>query len=372
MPDLQLLIKPSSGMCNLRCRYCFYYDVTQNREQKSYGFMTLDTLEEIVKKSLEYADRNCGFAFQGGEPTLIGLDFYKELIRLQKKYNTKGVHIDNSIQTNAYHLGEDWAEFLAENHFLVGVSLDGVKLTHDAYRINAEEKETFGDIMATVELFNRYHVEYNILTVVNRRTAEKIRRIYAFYQKNHFHYLQFIACLDPLGEEPGKREYSLTPELYGQFLIDLFDLWYLDLQQGKQPYIRQFENYVSILMGYEPESCEQRGVCSIQHVIEADGSVYPCDFFVMDEYRIGNLNEDDYETIDKNGMENGFLQESLDIPDQCRQCQYYPICRGGCRRNRMGQPDHLNYFCKSYKMFFGAALPRLQEIAARISAMQRR
>lgn len=372
MPDLQLLIKPSSGMCNLRCRYCFYYDVTQNREQQSYGFMTIETLEEIVKKSLEYADHNCGFAFQGGEPTLIGLDFFRELIRLQEKYNTKGIHIDNSIQTNGYHLGEDWAKFLAEHHFLVGVSLDGVKLTHDTYRFNAEGKETFADVMKTIDLFNRYHVEYNILTVVHKRTAEKIRRIYEFYQKNQFHYLQFIACLDPLTEEPGQREYSLTPEAYGQFLITLFDLWYLDLQHGKQPYIRQFENYISILMGYAPESCEQRGICSIQHVIEADGSVYPCDFFVMDEYRIGNLRDEDYETIDKRGMECGFIQESANISEKCRSCRYYAICRGGCRRNRMGQPEHLNYFCQSYKMFFDAVYPRLEEIARRISAMEKR
>ena len=375
MPPIQLLIKPASGSCNLRCKYCFYYDEMQNRETVNYGIMSLETLEAAVKRTLEFADGECGFAFQGGEPTLAGLDFFKELIRLENAYNHKGVHISNAIQTNGYRLDEEWAAFLAENHFLVGLSLDGIKHTHDALRKTADGSASFEAVMKTVDLFNRYHVEYNILTVVNRLTAAKAEKIYAFYAKNHFHYLQFIACLDPLGEPAGGRDYSLTPEAYGDFLIKLFDLWYLDLQKGEQPYIRQFENYIALLMGYEPESCEQKGHCSIQFVVEADGSVYPCDFYVLDRYRMGNFKENTVEELAGNGRATGFVEDSLKPDPECKTCPYGMLCGGGCRRNRETGADGSlgkNCFCAAYKRFFEAALSRLRQIAARLSMEQRR
>lgn len=365
MPPLHLLIKPSSGMCNLRCKYCFYHDITQKRETENYGFMTTETLENIVEKSFSYAHHSCGFAFQGGEPTLIGLSFFRKFIRFVNKYNVKHLPVQYAIQTNGYCLGEDWAEFLADNRFLVGLSLDGVKASHNAYRINAKGEGTFEQVMDTVDLFNQYHVEYNILTVVQAKTAEKIRRIYEFYKKNHFHYLQFIACLDPIGEMPGQREYSLSPEVYGKFLVELFELWYLDFREGCQPYIRQFENYIAILAGYQPESCEQRGVCGIQHVIEADGSVYPCDFYVMDRYRLGNLNTDDFQAIRQNGMDCSLIQHSMRT-GRCQRCRYYFVCRGGCNRHRIIMEDGLpgeNFYCRAYQMLFDAALPRMQFIA---------
>lgn len=366
MPPLQLLIKPSSGNCNLRCKYCFYCDEMQKRTISNYGFMSEDTLEALVKEALEFADGTCGFAFQGGEPTLVGLDYYKKLLDLQKKYNRKKVQINNSIQTNGFRLGEEWAEFFAENHFLVGISLDGIVHTHDAYRVDPTGRGSFAEIMKTIELFDKKQVEYNILTVVNRRTAEKISRIYEFYAKHNWQYLQFIACLDPLGEKQGGREYSLTPKAYGDFLIKLFDLWYLDLQKGKQRSIRMFENYIGILMGYVPEACDQRGFCSLQTVVEADGSVYPCDFYVVDRYRMGNVKENSIQEILERGKELRFVQESMECREECRSCQYGFICRGGCRRNcQLDEEGHLgsNYFCESYRMFFQAALPRMKQIA---------
>lgn len=172
-----------------------------------------------------------------------------------------------------------------------------------------------------------------------------------------------------MGEPAGGRDYSLTPERYGDFLIRLFDLWYLDLQKGRQPYIRQFENCVALLLGYEPESCEQRGRCSLQYVVEADGSVYPCDFYVLDRYRMGNFLENTVEELEQRGRESGFVQASLEPDKECRACPYFRLCRGGCRRNReIGQDGALgkNYFCPAYKRFFDAALPKLREIAVRL------
>lgn len=367
MGPVQMLIKPASGNCNMRCNYCFYYDEMSKRATGNYGLMSLETLEALVKKALADSRGRCDFVFQGGEPTLVGLDFYQKLLELEETYNVNKVQVSNSIQTNGFGINEEWAGFLAEHHFLTGLSLDGIKYTHDAYRHTIEGGGTFERIMKTAGLFDRYGVEYNILTVVNRTTAERIERIYEFYRKNGWCYQQYIACLDPVGEKAGLHEYSLTPEGYGDFLIRLFDLWYMDLKKGQQPFIRQFENYVAILMGYVPEACDQRGHCGIQYVVEADGSVYPCDFYVMDQYRMGNIVTDSLEELRENEAGKAFVAASLSQPEECRACPYAGICRGGCRRSREILENGslgLNYFCLAYKRFFKVALPRLQEIAA--------
>ncbi len=367
MRPLQMLIKPASSNCNLNCRYCFYCDEGKNRKNFSYGFMSEETLEILVKKAFEYADGFCGFAFQGGEPTLAGLPFFERLIELQKKYNKNHIQVDNSIQTNGYGLTEEWAEFFAREKFLVGLSLDGIKSTHDAYRVTRKGEGSFAEIMKTAQLFDHFGVEYNILTVVNGKTGLRAAKIYDFYKKNNFRYLQFIACLDPIGQEPGKQPYSLTPEVYGRFLMELFDRWYDDVEKGEQPYIRQFENVVGVLSGYEPESCEQRGICSVQNVIEADGSVYPCDFYALDEYRLGNVAADDFFYLQSNPVTERFVRESAKSMESCRACPYFRICRGGCRRNRITLADgsRKNYFCPAYRMFYEYSLERFLRLAGR-------
>lgn len=374
MPALQLLIKPASGLCNMRCAYCFYCDITQKREVPSYGIMTQEALETVIRKALEYADFSCGFAFQGGEPTLAGLAFFEKAVELQKKYNYKNIKINNAIQTNGYGIDEQWCRFLSENHFLTGLSIDGIKATHDIYRKNAEGGDTFLRIMETAAMFNRFSVEYNILTVVNARTARKAKKIYEFYRKNGFCYQQYIACLDPVFEKQGEQEYSLTPKLYGEFLKELFDLWYLDLQWGRQPYIRQFENYIAILLGRQPESCEQRGICGIQHVVEADAEVYPCDFYVLDDYRLGNLKKVGFEEIQRKREEIRYIQNSANHDEECKSCPYFALCRGGCARHRVENKENKgmrNYFCEGYKLFFSHSLERLQDIARRIKRQER-
>lgn len=366
MPPITLLIKPASGNCNLRCNYCFYYDETQKREQASYGFMSEETLEQVLKQALSFAEGSCTVAFQGGEPTLCGLPFFESVLRLEEKYNVNHVQIDNAIQTNGYRLDEKWAGFLAKNHFLTGVSLDGSKDTHNAYRKNIQGEDTFFDVMKTLNMLGEYGVEYNILTVVHNRTARKPRKIYEFFKKQHYGYLQFIPCLDPLGEESGGHEYSLTPEAYGTFLNEIFDLWYEDLKKGEQPFIRQFENYIALLIGQAPEACDQRGVCNYQYVVEADGEVYPCDFYVLDEYKLGNLNQVSFAEIDEKRHEIGFMEYSLTDHEKCKECRYYGICRGGCRRHRIfddGSGHHVNQFCISYQMFFEHTLNRMISIA---------
>lgn len=375
MRSIHLLIKPASGMCNLNCRYCFYHDIVEKREQRSYGFMTEETLEAVIEKALRYAEQDCTIAFQGGEPTLAGLDFYKKVVEFQKKHNRKGVRVHNAIQTNGMLLDGQWADFLRDNHFLVGISLDGVKEMHDCNRLDARGEGTFGRVMDAISLLERHGVEYNVLTVVNRQTAARATRIYNFYKRNDLKYLQFIPCLDPLGDEHGKMPYSLTAEDYGTFLCTLFDQWYRDVKNGEPCSIRQFENYIEMILGYPPEACGMSGVCGMQHVVEADGAVYPCDFYVLDEYRLGNLRSDSFEQINERRKEIGFVDVSMTIAPECRSCRFARLCRGGCRRHRPVNPDGalgLNIFCKSYQKFFDHAESRLVELARMVAGNLRR
>lgn len=366
MPSISILIKPASGLCNMRCKYCFYTDVMENRQQASYGIMTEEVLKAVIQKTLAYAEKECTIAFQGGEPTLAGLDFFRKCLQLEKDCNIHKVRISHVLQTNGFLLDEEWCGFLAENKFLTGLSVDGIKATHDVYRKDAFGNDTYFHTLNAARLLKNAGAEFNVLTVVNSKTAARINRIYENYKKQGFVWQQYIACLDPIRPDEGNQEYSLTPAAYGQFLIDLFRLWALDFEQGKQPFIRQFENYIGILLGKYPEACEQRGICGCQNVIEADGSVYPCDFYVLDEYRLGNLTKDSFDLIEERRKETGFVSQSLNHTEKCRKCRYFPVCRGGCRRHRE-QPGTVwgeNYFCESYKIFFDECLPKMQEIAA--------
>ena len=362
---LNVLIKPASGNCNMNCSYCFYGDVIDNRDIRSYGYMSIETLEDIVKKSLQYAKQECTIAFQGGEPTLRGLDFYKDLVLLQNKHNENGIVVNNAIQTNGLLIDDKWASYFAENNFLVGLSVDGNKAVHDNLRKDKVGDGTYDRILHAAALLDKYHVEYNILTVVTTQIARRAYKIYQNYKKHKWSYMQFIPCLDPLREAWGSMPYSLSPENYAEFLKTLFDLWYNDVSQGVFVYIRYFENLVAILCGRQPESCDMGGKCSLQYVIEADGSVYPCDFYVLDKYRIGNLNEDSFEEIDNKRKEIRFIEQSKP-EEECEACQWFGLCRGGCRRNReMPGGIGLNRYCAAYKEFFPYSFNRLLKLARR-------
>ena len=369
VPPISVLMKPSSGMCNMHCDYCFYCDEVGKRKQANYGFMSEETLHNVLRRTLPHAQGTAGFVFQGGEPTLRGLDFFRKVIEYERRCNSNRVSIQNSLQTNGALIDEDWCRFLHDEHFLVGISVDGLPAIHDSHRrLSGSTESSYDRVCRAAGLMDRFQVDYNILTVVHADVASHIEDIYRSYKKRGWKYQQYIACLDPLGEGHGNKSYALTPELYGDFLIRLFNLWYRDALEGRQPYIRQFENYLGILLGYSPESCDQRGVCSIQYVVEADGSVYPCDFYMLDEYRLGNFNTDRLPVIDEKRKEIGFIEQSCKLDEGCRSCPYYRLCRGGCRRSRDPAPEsemYRNYFCKSYRMFFDACLPRMEKIIGR-------
>lgn len=366
MPPLSLLIKPASGLCNMRCSYCFYCDEQEHRAVASRGIMETDTMHRIVDQVMEYGNGSCTLAFQGGEPTLAGLDFYKDLALYIKEHsNPKKIRFHYAIQTNGCGVDEEWAAFWAKQRYLVGISLDGPRELHDRFRKTPDQKGTFNRVMASIRMLETCHVEYNVLTVVTAAAARNGQKIYNFFKKNGIRYQQYIECLDPLGEVPGSREYSLTPRRYENFLKSLFDAWYLDVKAGKPVYNRYFENLLMILDGQAPESCSMRGICGHQWVVEADGSVYPCDFYALDPWLLGNIREETLEEMERRREELGFIRWSGKVHEDCKECRWHPLCRGGCRRHRepVGREETgKNYFCEAYKGFFEYAYGRLAEI----------
>jgi uncharacterized protein len=355
-----MLIKPVSGSCDLRCRYCFY--------QNNSGVMPLETLEALTQKALAFADGSCAFLFQGGEPTLAGLPFFETLLAYQKRHNTKHVAISNAIQTNGTRIDRAWAAFLAENDFLVGLSLDGPEALHDQNRRGVDGEGSFRRVMQAAQLLQQAGARLNILCVVSRANAARGGQVYRFFKENGFRHLQFIPCLDPLGARRGSFAWSLTPRSYLAFLKATFDLWYQDRKAGDAPGIRYFDNLLGMVMGQPPEACGMSGVCGCQFVVEADGGVYPCDFYVSDEWKIGNIEEHGFEEMRFSPVCVRFIGESLRLHPDCRACEWGSLCRGGCKRDRGGKPPDgksagKNYFCESYRAFFRYALPRLRELA---------
>lgn len=375
MPPLSLLIKPASGSCNMRCRYCFYTDEAENRAVPCMGMMSEETMAAMVDKALRYAEEDCSFAFQGGEPTLIGLDWFRRLDECIRSHpNPNGVRVHFSIQTNGYGLDGEWAKWLADHNALVGISLDGPRAIHDAYRVDRAGKGTFDRVMASIRLLEKYKVEFNILTVVSAANARRGQQVYEFFKKQNFRYQQYIECLDPIGETPGGHPYSLTPEQYATFLKTVFDCWYRDMKAGRYVFNRYFENLMMIMAGQRPESCSLQGCCAPQWVIEADGSVYPCDFYALDQWKLGSILTDSFEEMDRVRQDSGFIEMSRRLADGCRECPWVMLCRGGCRRNRepvSADKTGRNRFCLSYREFLSYAAPRLEEICRMLLAAAR-
>ncbi|MBQ7281629.1 MAG: radical SAM protein, partial [Spirochaetales bacterium] len=249
LSQLSFLIKPASSLCNLRCKYCFYEDESENRNQKCYGIMSAETTDRLIASAV---DATCDGAmisvgFQGGEPTVAGLDYFRHFLEEEKKYPSR--RFTHSIQTNGYALDESWASFLAQNNFLVGISVDGYKDLHDLHRFTPSGEGSFDRIAYNLELLKKHKVEFNALCVVTRQCTERPHRVYNRLKAMGFEYLQFIACLDPIGAERGKQSYSLNPEDYGRFLCATFDDWYKDWKEGHFTSVRQFDDYIHILTG---------------------------------------------------------------------------------------------------------------------------
>lgn len=366
MRSLNFLIKPASSLCNLRCRYCFYRDEAENRSCSSMGLMTRQTAELLLEEAFSNLDPHglVQFAFQGGEPTLAGLDFFRHFVAQARRRCPPDSRVTFSIQTNGMLLNEDWARFLREEAFLVGLSLDGFKECHNACRVDAAGNGSWNRVTKALTLLQQQGVEVNALCVVTAACARSPEKAYRTLKKLGFRYLQFIACLDPLQEERGTQPYSLTPEAYGRFLCRLFDLWYADWLNGDYHSVRLFDDYVHILLGDGASTCATCGRCGSYFVVEADGSVYPCDFFVLDPWRMGRLGEVSLSQMANGETARRFAEQSRTLPAACAACPWGGICHGGCRNDWVridGQPG--NYHCAALRALLDHAMPRLSRIA---------
>lgn len=369
MPPLHIMIKPASSLCNLRCRYCFYTDVASRRETASFGVMKEELLEKLVRRAFAYAQGEVSFTFQGGEPTVAGKDFFRAFLRFVRRYRTQGTQIHCAIQTNGTLLDEEWVDIFREGNFLVGISLDGTRELHDRCRLTAQGEPTYDLAEQKITLLKQADVAYNVLCVVNHPVA--LNGAAVFQNLRRHTYLQFIPCLDDF--DGSRNEFSLQPGDYGRFLCDTYPLYEKAWFEGNPVSIRTFDNWIGMLLGYPPESCAMCGRCGNYYLLEADGSVYPCDFYVLDEWKLGNIDQASFFRLEKSEKGKLFRDQSLQINDRCRKCPWYALCRGGCRREREPLTDgalSLNRLCEDHFLFFETYGRRMETLARHI-AMQR-
>ena len=364
MKKIDLLIKPVSGRCNMHCRYCFYQE---HNNKPNQTIMDSNLAEKIVEAAVEACEDSgqINFSFQGGEPTLAGLEFYEkfaECVETRKKTN---IGITLTFQTNGTLLNEKWAEFFKKHNVLVGLSMDGTQLLHDRNRVDVSGNGTWSNIEKNWHMLQEYQVMTNILCVITGEHARHANEIYKNLKQIGAKYLQFIPCLDPDNEERGTKKYSLKPDAYEKFLCELFNLWYLDWRTGNYVGVRLFEDYINLLIGEGAASCVSNGRCGQYLVVEHDGSVYPCDFYVNDEWKVPKkIQEVPLKHIYESSVVTKFINMGKTLPDSCSNCSLMPICGGGCKRdwviNENGEKS--NYYCSSIRGFFEYALYGLNEI----------
>lgn len=374
MKVVNLLVKPASSLCNMRCGYCFYEDVSSHWQAKSCSVMSQETARRLIQSAFEAVDEQGRviFAFQGGEPTLAGVDFFRAFLAMEQEYARPGITVEHAIQTNGLLLDDAWLDLFVQGRFLVGLSIDGTKPLNDLYRVDAAGRSSWNRVTRALALLQKKKVEYNLLCVVTAQCAAHPQKVYQSLKKLGGQYLQFIPCLDPLEEEPGNRAYSLLPEQYGAFLCTLFDLWYTDWRAGQYVSIRLFEDYVHLAMGLPAGSCAASGHCGSYCVVEGDGSLYPCDFYVLDEWKLGIIGTHGILRAVQSERAQQFLADGEQLPADCTACCWRILCNGGCKRNWVNKNGPVkNYYCPAFKTFFEYAASRLAEIAAaEIRAMQ--
>jgi uncharacterized protein len=333
MKSISILIKPASSLCNLRCKYCFYADEAKNRHTSSYGIMNKDTIDILINRIDEAFDKQEGIAnisFQGGEPTIAGLDYFTYFVETLKKY--PNIKTNFSIQTNGTLLNNKWSKFFKNNNFLIGVSLDGYRENTNLFRLDINNNGVYQNIINGIKILEKYQNEYNILTVLTRELAKHPKELFEFYKNNKFNFVQLIPCLPNMDNIDDKT--SLTQNEYSFFYIEFFKLWKEEVLKGNFISINLFENIASILEGKLPYQCGMAGRCSPQFVLEANGDVFPCDFYCLDEYKLGNIKNNSFLELYKNDLDT-FVSNSKCSNYYCKTCRFIKICNGGCRRQNI-------------------------------------
>ncbi len=363
MPPITVMVKPVSSLCNMRCGYCFYADEAARRAAPCHPPMTADTLDCVIRRVMLFAERQVSFVFQGGEPTLAGTDFFRAAVRLQKRYNSRGLAVQNIVQTNGLALSEELIDLFARYRFLVGVSLDGSAVIHDACRVDAAQRGTHARVLDAIRRLKARGVSYNILCVLTNEAALRADEVLDALEEHR--YLQFIPCMDALDSAAGPH--SLTAEAYSGFLDRAFERYERAFKQGKPISIRFFDNLLDMLCGRPPESCAMTGRCSLSLVVESDGTVYPCDFYALDEWALGKLTEAPLRPMLRGERAEAFVQRSLPVPEECRACPWYALCRNGCYRERDAVTGRYRW-CGVMKTFFQRHEKRLNALARLVAA----
>ena len=391
------MAKPSGSSCNLDCKYCFYLSKETLPGGPGTGPMSDETLERFVAQYIDAVDGpEVVFSWQGGEPTLRGLDFFRQVVQLQKRFAKPNQRIENDLQTNGVLLDEEWVQFLKAHRFLVGLSIDGPRELHDVYRVNKGGAPTFDKVMAAANLLRRHKVPFNALTCVHRFNAKRPLDVYRFLRRElDATYIQFIPIVQAKGFEtqapqhwdpnrsplvgaPAARpgdpqsvvtDWSVDPDDYGYFLSRVFDEW--RRKDLGRVLVNHFETLVARRLGQPSQMCIYAEFCGKAVAIEHDGSVYSCDHFVYPEYRLGTITETSLPAMVFSGRQAKFGYDKRDrLPAYCRSCPYLGDCWGECPKNRLVRaPDGeagLNYLCPGLKRFFKHALPEVERIASEI------
>jgi len=366
MQPFTLLIKPSGSDCNIDCAYCFYKgrdaSVGTGRQR-----MSGEVLETLVRDYMRLGFPVVGFAWQGGEPTLMGVDFFTKAVELQKKYGSAGQQVSNTLQTNGVLLDDNWCRFFHDNKFLLGISIDGPKEFHDRYRVDHSGTGTFERVMRGIESCKRHQVEFSALVLLNNLNVQHPQELFNFLIENELTYVQFIPCVetDPATGRPA--DFSITPRQYGDFLCRLFDLWY-DYGPEKLN-IREFDSLITHYVMGKHTICTYSKQCAGFVVIEHTGEAFCCEFFVEPQWRLGNILDTPLAKLAAGSKKRAFARNKEKVCNKCLVCRHLDICRGGCVKDRMrldAGEDRGNYFCESYKQFFDYTAPRFMQIAAGI------
>jgi len=373
------MAKPVGPICNLQCSYCFYLD----KERLYPSPHTFKMSEEVLSQYIrQYIDSQPGpevsFAWQGGEPTLLGTAYFRRIVELQREFGA-GRTVTNSLQTNGTLLDDEWCQFLGDEHFLVGISVDGPRELHDRYRVDRKQQPTFDRVMRGIELLKRHQVAFNTLTVVHRENARQPLDVYRFLKGIGAQHMQFIPLVErtgesgqlsapPMADEPAASvtPWSVLPRDYGDFLVTVFNEW-VQRDVG-QIFVQTFEVALGNWMGLGSSLCIFAETCGHAVALEHNGDVYSCDHYVFPRYKLGNVLEDSLHALASLPEQKRFGDAKRDtLPGYCRTCEVRFACNGECPRNRFlhtpdGQPG-LNYLCEGYRHFFRTIDPAMKELA---------
>jgi uncharacterized protein len=370
--DFQIFAKPAGAACNLNCRYCYYLKADRIYPDGASFRMSEEILERYVREHIETAaGEEIRFSWHGGEPMLLGLDFFRKALELQNKYRPAGARIINGIQTNGMFLDEEWCRFIAAERFAIGLSMDGPREMHDRYRHTKAGEPTFRQVMNAFKLMKRHRIPFDILCTVNDYNVQFPIRVYRFFKEIGASYIGFLPVVERCPESAnGVTSQSVPAQAYGDFLCAIFDEWVR--QDIGRIRIQIFEEAARPVQGLDHSLCIFRETCGDVPVIEHNGDFFTCDHFVDEDHRMGNIRDVSLsELLDGPGQRAFGAAKRDRLPKPCLSCDVRPMCNGGCLKDRfLRTPDGeegLNYLCSGLKKFFRHSLPYL----TRISAMER-